>query len=54
MLRSGNDCANAIARCAVGDYDKFIYLMNEKCKELGMKNSSFENPSGLDNENEDR
>lgn len=54
MLRSGNDCANAIARCAVDDYDKFIYLMNEKCKELGMKNSSFENPSGLDNENENR
>lgn len=52
MLRSGNDCANALARSYVGGYDEFITLMNDKCKELGMINSIFENPSGLDCQNE--
>lgn len=54
LLRSGNDCANMIARCVTNDYDHFIFLMNEKCKEIGMLNSSFENPSGLDTLNENR
>lgn len=48
MLRSGNDCANLIARSYKEGYHAFIALMNEKAKELGMKNSLFMNPSGLD------
>jgi serine-type D-Ala-D-Ala carboxypeptidase (penicillin-binding protein 5/6) len=48
LLRSGNDAAYAIAEHVAGDVNSFVYLMNEKAKELGMKNSVFENPSGLD------
>ncbi len=48
MLRSGNDCAWAIAEHVSGNVPDFVTLMNEKAKEIGMKNSYFENPSGLD------
>lgn len=48
MLRSGNDAALAIANYVGGSVDKFVELMNEKAKELGMNNSEFNNPSGLD------
>jgi len=45
MLRSGNDAALAIANYVSDD---FITLMNKKAKEIGMKNTKFNNPSGLD------
>ena len=45
MLRSGNDAALAISNYVSKD---FIKLMNEKAKEIGMKNTTFNNPSGLD------
>lgn len=48
MLRSGNDAAWAIARHVGGDVDYFVGMMNEKARELGMENSTFQNPSGLD------
>ena len=48
MLRSGNDAALAIANYVGGSTDKFVELMNKKAKELGMKNTKFNNPSGLD------
>ena len=48
MLRSGNDAASAIADYVGGDIDKFVEMMNNKAKEIGMKNSKFNNPSGLD------
>lgn len=50
MLRSGNDAALAIAHHTAGSVDKFVLKMNEKAKELGMTNSQFHNPSGLDQE----
>lgn len=50
MLRSGNDAALAIANYVGGNVDNFVKLMNEKAKELGMMNSEFNNPSGLDEE----
>lgn len=50
MLRSGNDAALAIAKYVSGDVSKFVELMNVKAKEIGMKNTSFNNPSGLDQE----
>ena len=50
MLRSGNDAAMMIASYVAGSEDKFIKLMNEKAKQLGMKNSIFYNASGLDTE----
>ncbi len=52
MLRSGNDAAKAIARYVGGSEEGFVYLMNEKALEIGMKNSKFNNPSGLDIEDE--
>lgn len=47
LLQSGNDAAVAIACHAAGDVESFAALMNEKAAELGMTNSSFANPSGL-------
>lgn len=48
MLRSGNDAAAAIATYVDGDMETFVKHMNEKAKEIGMKNTTFNNPSGLD------
>lgn len=48
MLRSGNDAAVAIAEAVGGSVDGFVHLMNEKRKEIGMKNTQFTNPHGLD------
>jgi len=48
MLRSGNDAAVAIANYAGGSVDNFVKEMNKKAKEIGMKNTTFNNPSGLD------
>ena len=50
MLRSGNDAALMIAKYVGNDVDSFVLKMNEKAKEIGMKNTTFNNPSGLDNE----
>ena len=48
MLRSGNDAALAIAHYVGGSVDDFVKLMNKKAKELKMYNTTFNNPSGLD------
>lgn len=48
MLRSGNDAALAIAHYVGGSVDDFVVLMNAKAKGIGMKNTTFNNPSGLD------
>ena len=48
MLRSGNDASYAIANYV--DKDNFIELMNKKAKEIGMVNTIFNNPNGLDEE----
>lgn len=50
MLRSGNDAALAIANYVGGSVENFVIMMNDKAKEIGMTNSSFNNPSGLDKE----
>lgn len=50
MLRSGNDAAVAIAEHIGGSQEGFIYLMNEKANWLGMNQTFFENPHGLDAE----
>ena len=47
MLRSGNDAAETLAYNTLG-YDEFINKMNLKAKEIGMKNTTFSNPHGLD------
>ncbi len=49
MYQSGNDAAMVIAS-NIMPYDKFIDEMNRKAVMLGMKNTVFENPHGLDDE----
>ena len=51
MLCSGNDAAVAVAEHISGSCEKFAARMNERAAELGMENSSFANPNGLDDEN---
>lgn len=48
MLRSGNDAAVAIAEYVGGSVEGFVFLMNQKSAEIGMKNTNFANPHGLD------
>lgn len=51
MLASGNDAANAIAFCLSGSIADFVALMNKKARSIGMKNTFFVTPSGLDEKN---
>lgn len=52
MLRSGNDAALMIAEYVSGSVPKFVDKMNQKAQEIGMKQTTFHNPSGLDEEDE--
>lgn len=51
MLESGNDAANSVAIILGGDFEGFAEMMNKRAAEIGMKNTSFVTPSGLDDEN---
>lgn len=48
MMCSGNDAANAIAMSVAGGAEEFALMMNEKARQIGMNNSLFVTPSGLD------
>ena len=48
MLRSGNDAALAIANSVAGSLENFVYLMNDMALRIGMENTIFLNPSGLE------
>lgn len=48
MLRSGNDAALQIANIVSENEMKFVELMNEKAKQLKMDDTTFNNPSGLE------
>lgn len=48
LLSSGNDAANAVALVSCGSLPAFSHRMNEKAAHLGMYNSVFVTPSGLD------
>lgn len=48
MLSSGNDAAVALAIYCGGTVEGFAELMNDKAHALGLKNTHFENPNGLD------
>ncbi len=50
MLRSGNDAAVAISEHVGSSQEGFAYLMNEKARWIGMTNSHFDNPHGLDSD----
>ncbi|WAG54817.1 D-alanyl-D-alanine carboxypeptidase [Clostridium estertheticum] len=51
LMRSGNDAAIAIAEGVSGSVDEFLKLMNEYALEIGLLNSNFESPHGLDSSN---
>ena len=52
LLSSGNDAAAAAAMRLGGSFEGFAALMNERAKEIGMENTVFVTPSGLDAENQ--
>ena len=48
VISSANDAAVALAEFVSGDVSSFVELMNKRAGELGMKNTHFENVTGLD------
>ncbi len=50
MLASGNDAANSTAILIAGSIEAFAVMMNERAERIGMKNTHFVTPSGLDDE----
>lgn len=50
-IASGNDAAVALAEYIGGSVENFVRKMNDRAKELGMKDTNFENPTGLPTEN---
>lgn len=48
LLPSGNDAAQALAIAVAGNQARFVELMNAKAAQLGMRDTHFDNPSGLD------
>lgn len=47
---SANDCVTAMAEYIGGTEENFVNIMNQKCKELGMNDTSFKNCHGIDEE----
>lgn len=50
LLQSGNDAATAVALLCADTQERFVGWMNQKARQLGMTNTHFDNPSGLDGE----
>lgn len=50
LIYSANDAAEALAAAYPGGRDAFVAAMNEKARELNLKNTHFINPTGLDEE----
>lgn len=48
ILHSGNDAAYAISESVAGNTERFVEWMNIKAKELGLEDTHFADPSGLD------
>lgn len=48
MIHSANDAATAIAEYVGGSVESFVVMMNARAQELGMNETSFTNPHGLD------
>ena len=47
IIQSGNDATMALAEGVGGSAERFVQLMNEQAKALGMKSTSYKNPEGL-------
>lgn len=54
FLVSANDAAEALAESSRGGRDEFILRMNSKAKQIGMRDSYFINPSGLEEDNKEQ
>ena len=52
VVASANDAAVALAEYLCGSEESFVTLMNERAKELGMNNTTFQNTNGLDDSDE--
>ncbi len=50
LLASGNDAANVTAYSLGGTVDGFVKMMNDRAAKMGLENTHFETPSGLDGE----
>jgi len=50
LIYSANDACFAVAQLFSENTDDFLNLMNKKAKQLGMNNTNFKNPDGLDQE----
>ncbi len=50
MLESGNDAAIALAKHIAGSEARFVEMMNAKAKAMGLRDTQFKNPHGLDAE----
>jgi len=49
IIASGNDACVALAEGIAGTEDEFAIMMTSKAKEIGMENTNFANPSGINN-----
>ena len=47
IVQSGNDATVALAEGVGGSVERFVQLMNEQAKALGMKSTAYRNPEGL-------
>ena len=47
IVQSGNDATMALAEGVGGTAEKFVQMMNEQAKALGMKSTGYKNPDGL-------
>lgn len=47
IVQSGNDATMALAEGVGGSLERFVQMMNEQAKVLGMKNTGYKNPEGL-------
>lgn len=50
-VMSGNDAVVALGEAVAGSVDEFVSMMNKRAKELGMNDTNFKNPHGLDDAN---
>lgn len=47
VVQSGNDATVALAEGVAGSVERFVQLMNEQAKAMGMANTQYKNPEGL-------
>jgi D-alanyl-D-alanine carboxypeptidase (penicillin-binding protein 5/6) len=51
LIKSGSECTTALSKLVAGDEETFVGMMNDKAAEIGMADSHFTNPTGLQDKN---